>query len=162
MDFFLSIFTGWMSGMVFLPPWLNVGGFDIWKLGTFTNERAIEAEKLLIKEIGKLVAGSKVFLGFDLGNELNCLTRYEIDKDISKETVDNWSHIMFEVCNNVAPGKLHNNGMHMLRGLEMPLLQEKLLQMTEPLHRSMLGQRLQQRPANTVIRQLKRIDCPII
>ena len=111
MDFFLSLFTGWMSGMVFLPPWLNVGGFDCWKVGMFTNERAIKAEKLLIDEVGAVVAKSKVFLGFDLGNELNCLTRYEIDKDIDKEKVDNWSHIMFEKCNEVAPGKLHNNGM---------------------------------------------------
>ncbi len=110
-DFFLTLFTGWMSGMVFLPPWLNVGGFDVWKLGMFTNERAIEAEKFLIKEVGKVVAESKSFLGFDLGNELNCLTRYEIDKDINNENVDKWSHIMFETCNAVAPGKLHNNGM---------------------------------------------------
>lgn len=111
MDFFLSLFTGWMSGMVFLPPWLNVGGFDCFKLGMFTDARAIEAEKLLIEETAKIVAGSNAFLGFDLGNELNCLTRYEIDKNINKENVDKWSHIMFEKCYEVAPGKLHNNGM---------------------------------------------------
>ncbi len=78
-DFFLTLFTGWMSGFVFLPSWLNVGGFDIWRLGMFTDERAIEAEKLYIREIGKVVFKSKTFIGFDLGNELNCLTRPEID-----------------------------------------------------------------------------------
>lgn len=111
MDFFLSLFTGWMSGIMFLPAWLNIAGFDCWKLGMFTDERAIEAEKLFIEEIGKIVAKSNAFLGFDLGNELNCVTRYEIDKNITNENVDEWSHIMFKKCYEVAPGKLHNNGM---------------------------------------------------
>lgn len=110
-DFFLTLFTGWMSGFVFLPSWLNVGGFDIWRLGMFTDERAIEAEKLYIREIGKVVSKSKTFIGFDLGNELNCLTRPEIDPQISEDAADKWSHIMFEECEKAAPGKMHSNGM---------------------------------------------------
>lgn len=110
-DFFLSVFTGWMSGMVFMPPWLNIGGFDCWKKGMFTNERAISAEKFLIEELGKVVAKSTSFLGFDLGNELNCLTRYDIDKDITKENVVRWGEIMLEKCEEAAPGKMHVNGM---------------------------------------------------
>lgn len=111
MDFFLSVFTGWMSTMMFLPPWLNVGGFDCWKKGIFSNSEAIEAEKFYIEKIAEVVADSDAFLGFDLGNELNCLTRLELDPDLTREIADNWSHTMFDKFNEVAPGKLHNNGM---------------------------------------------------
>lgn len=111
MDFFLSVFTGWMSGMVFLPPWLNVGGFDVMKKGMFTNEAAISAEKYLIEKLAEVVGKSAAFLGFDLGNELNCLTRREIDSDITKENVVRWGEIMLEKCEEAAPGKMHVNGL---------------------------------------------------
>lgn len=111
MDFFLTLFTVWMSGMVFLPPWLNVGGFNCWKKGMFSNEDAIKAELYLIETIAGVVANSSTFLGFDLGNELNCLLRKDIDMNLTREAADAWSHIMFEKCYETAPGKLHNNGM---------------------------------------------------
>ncbi len=111
MDFFLSLFTGWMSGMVFLPPWLNVGGFDCWKKGMFSNKDAIKAELHLIDKVAEVVAKSDVFLGFDLGNELCCLLRNDIDADLTREIADEWSHIMFKKCNEAAPEKLHSNGM---------------------------------------------------
>lgn len=111
MDFFLSLFTGWMSTMLFMPSWLNIGGFDCWKKGMFSNKEAIEAELYYIDKIAEVVAGSGSFIGFDLGNELNVLLRPEIDTGLSREVADNWSHIMFKKCNEVAPGKLHNNGM---------------------------------------------------
>lgn len=111
MDFFLSVFTGWMSGMVFLPPWLNIGGFDCWKKGMFTDERAISAEKYLIGKLSEVVGKSDVFLGFDLGNELNVLTRTEIDKDITKENVTRWGEVMLAECEKCVPGKMHVNGV---------------------------------------------------
>lgn len=110
-DFFLTLFTGWMSGMVFLPPWLNVGGFDCWKKGMFSNKEAIKAELYLIEKVSSVVADSTTFLGFDLGNELNCLLRKDIDMNLTDEAANEWSHIMFKKCFEVAPGKLHNNGM---------------------------------------------------
>ena len=110
LDFFLSLFTGWMSGFVFFPSWLNIGGFDFWKLNLFSDERAIEAEKLLIEEVAKVVAKSENFLGFDLGNELNVIHRPELDKNLSIEVADRWSKIMLDKCYEVAPGGLHCNG----------------------------------------------------
>lgn len=111
MDFFLSLFTGWMSGMVFFPPWLNIGGPECWRVGMFSDERAIKAEKLLIDKAAEIVARSDNFLGFDLGNELNVLMYYKVDKGLSREAADKWNYEMLKKCNEVAPGKLHCNGM---------------------------------------------------
>lgn len=111
MDFFLTLFTGWMSGMVFMPPWLNIGGFDCWKKGMFSNKEAIKAEYYLIEKVAGVVAKSSAFLGFDLGNELNCLFREEIDADLTDDIADEWSHLMFKKCYEAAPEKLHSNGM---------------------------------------------------
>lgn len=110
-DFFLSAFTGWMSGFVFFPSWLNIGGFDCWKLNMFTDQRAIDAEILLLEELAKVVNKSERFLGFDLGNELNVLLRPEIDKNLTVEKGDLWCKTIFETCERVAPGKFHCNGM---------------------------------------------------
>ena len=110
LDFFLSLFTGWMSGFVFFPSWLNVGGFDFGKLDIYTDELAIEGEKYLIEEVAKVVTKSEKFLGFDLGNELNVLLRPDLDKNISVEVADKWSKLMYEKCYEVAPNGLHCNG----------------------------------------------------
>ena len=117
LDFFLSVFTGWMSGFVFLPSWLNVGCYEFWRLDIFSNERAIKAEKFLIEELAKVVTKSKSFLGFDLGNELNVLTRTPLDKNLNEniqksiEVLNNWCKIMYDKCYEVAPNGLHCNGV---------------------------------------------------
>lgn len=111
MDYFLSLFTGWMSGFVFFPSWLNVGGPDVWHLGMFSNERAMKAEKFYIREIAAVTASEKNFLGFDLGNELNVVANRDVDPQIDYDKCAAWSREMFRVCNEVAPEKMHSNGM---------------------------------------------------
>lgn len=110
-DYFLTLFTGWMSGFVFMPSWLNIGGPDILKLGMFSNERAIRAEQYYIEKIASVTNKSKSFIGFDLGNEVNCIANNTIDENLSVEVASTWSHKMFEKCFEVAPGKLHCNGV---------------------------------------------------
>lgn len=102
-DFFLSLFTGWMSGFTFLPSWVRHGIKNVRELTR--NEDYINAEKFYIKNIAAVVSHSRAFLGFDLGNELTCFLAD------CPEYCDEWARIMFGECEKYAPGKLHNNGV---------------------------------------------------
>ena len=102
MDFCLSVFTGWMSGLYFIPSWTK--GMD----GLFTDEEIIKGERFFLTELAKVVGDSPNFLGFDLGNELSCVARN--DKSLTTEDADRWNTDMLELCEELVPGKLHNNG----------------------------------------------------
>ena len=102
MDFFLSLFTGWMSGFQFVPAWTDYAAKG--KSVLTEDPEIVRAEQVYIRAIGEAVAASPRFLGFDLGNELTCLLDPEGDHD-------SWARIMFACCEEAAPGKLHNNGL---------------------------------------------------
>lgn len=104
MDFFLSLFTGWMSGFHFVPSWFKGGRGNAAALTE--DKEMIEAEKFYIKQISSVVAQSERFLGFDLGNELTCFFQNE-----KKGGNDKWAEEMFAVCEACATGRLHNNGV---------------------------------------------------
>lgn len=105
LDFFLSLFTGFMSGFYFFPSWVKRDE----NFAVFTGENERKAEKLYIQNIATVVADSKSFLGFDLGNELSCVTWMDRKGDIN--AFDAWQREMFETCDMYAPGKIHNNGV---------------------------------------------------
>ena len=104
-DFFLSLFTGFMSGFYYFPAWI---GRDC-SFAMFSGVEEKKAEKFYIQNIAHVVAHSKAFLGFDLGNELSCVTG--MDRNADRKTLDLWQREMFAICNACAPGKLHNNGV---------------------------------------------------
>ena len=107
-DCCLTLFTGWMSGSFFFPAWQQkiTGAFGE---GIFSHPEMIKAEEYYIREIAKVVVDSKSFMGFDLGNELSVLVFY--DKTAKIEECDAWHKRMLNLCEEVAPGKLHNNGV---------------------------------------------------
>ena len=108
MDFCLSVFTGWMSGLTFIPAWLQNVGKTKYCEGIFSNPEIIKGEKFFLKELANAVGDSPNFLGFDLGNELSCVARY--DTNLTVEQADAWSRQMLDYCEELVPGKLHNNG----------------------------------------------------
>ena len=105
MDFFISLFTGWMSGFYYFPAFLNANN----NFSMFSDQETYEQQKFYIREIGKVVAKSPCFLGFDLGNELSMVT--QLDENCTLEIADKWQKEMYAVCEEVAPNKLHNNGV---------------------------------------------------
>ena len=105
LDFCLSLFTGFMSGFSFFPAFLNAHR----ELAMFSGKAEREAERFYIEQIASVVASSPRFMGFDLGNELSCVTKF--DKGATVETCDAWQTEMLACCESVAPGKLHNNGV---------------------------------------------------
>lgn len=108
MDFCLTVFTGWMSGLFFLPSWLQSVGKTGFCEGIFSNEEIIKGEKYFLKELSKVVGDSPNFLGFDLGNELSCLAGQ--DKTLTIKQADDWNCQMLQYCEELVPGKMHNNG----------------------------------------------------
>lgn len=105
MDFFMSLFTGWMSGFFYFPYYMNTQH----GLRMFSDESTYAEQKFYIREIGKVVANSPRFLGFDLGNELSCITG--LDKNCTIALADRWQKEMLATCEEVAPGKMHHNGV---------------------------------------------------
>ncbi len=107
-DFCLSLFTGFMSGLFFMPSYIKKHTGDFFK-GIYKNPDVIAAQEFYVREIAEIVAGSPNFLGFDLGNELSCVGRDDPDTSLSER--DAWNARMLNLCEELAPGKLHNNGV---------------------------------------------------
>lgn len=108
LDYCITLFNGFVSGQFFYPAWLRyyAGVFD---KGIFNNEDIIRAEEFYIFNIAAIVADKPHFLGFDLGNELPLITRW--DSSVTLEECNTWNCRMLKYCEMVAPGKLHNNGV---------------------------------------------------
>lgn len=106
LDVEITVLTGWMSRLSFMPAWTApIAGLQA---DIFTNPDVIESEKLLFKRLAEGVGGHKRFLGFDLGNEINVLlTR---GNSATPQQADAWSKEMFTYLETVAPGKFHVNG----------------------------------------------------
>ena len=105
MDFFLSLLTGWMSGQNFFPAWLTHGN----KFRLVTGQEEYEAECYYAAQVAQVVKDSPRFLGFDVGNEINCITWRDKDADIP--ACDRWQTAYLEYLESLVPGKLHGNGV---------------------------------------------------
>ncbi len=108
LDYCITLFNGFVSGQYFYPAWMQNCTSAIGK-GMFHNEKVMQAQEFYIKSIAKIVADKPHFLGFDLGNELPIIIVQ--DHTVTREQCDNWATKMLSLCEEVAPGKLHNNGV---------------------------------------------------
>lgn len=107
LDVELTVLTGWMSGISFMPGWTAPNAQANHNI--FTNVEIIEAEKLLFTRMAQTIGAHKRFLGFDLGNELPVLLlRGNL---ATVEQIDVWTTEMFRHVNTIAPGKFHVNGV---------------------------------------------------
>lgn len=102
LDVQVTVLDGWLSGFKFYPAWLG-------DRNMFTDPEVIEAEERLFRAILGAVGAHPRFLGIDLGNELGVLQL--IDQPATAAESDAWQARMLAVCESVAPGKLHVNGV---------------------------------------------------
>ena len=107
LDVELTVLTGWMSGISFMPGWTAPNAQPTRNI--FTNTEIIEAEKLLFTRMAQTIGAHRRFLGFDLGNELPVLLQRGNSANI--EDIDAWTADLFRHVNIVAPGKFHINGV---------------------------------------------------
>ncbi|MDR3735683.1 MAG: cellulase family glycosylhydrolase [Acidobacteriaceae bacterium] len=106
LDVEVTVLNGWMSGMSFLPAWVQP---LTPKRNIFTDPEIVQAEDLLFTRIASVISLHPRFLGFDIGNELPVLQH--LNNPVTSPDADAWAEHKFGLCNQIAPGKLHVNGV---------------------------------------------------
>ena len=100
-----SLFTGYMSGLIWLPPWMLLASTSEDRLPAFSMDRVrqnipknpyrdvevIEAQILLLREVTNAVSGHPALLAWDLGNEPS---RWAVPPDSTSATL--WLQAMVE------------------------------------------------------------------
>jgi endo-1,4-beta-mannosidase len=98
LDALVTVFTGWLSGYSFLPPFLDKS------TAMYTDSGIWAAQELFIRELARNLKLHDNIIGFDFGNEMNCC--WSADTPIG----DAWMEKMFALMDSVYPGCVHVNG----------------------------------------------------
>ena len=102
LDVQVTVLDGWLSGFCFYPSWQQ--GRNL-----FTDPVMIAAEEMLFRAIAGRIGGHRRFLGFDLGNELGVVMPRGNPVTIAEG--DRWQGHFLALCEELAPGKFHVNGV---------------------------------------------------
>ncbi len=102
LDVQVSVFTGGMSGFTFRPPFL-VTQED--QARFYTSEGFWKAEQVLIVELAAMLKKQPNFLGFDIGNEINCTWRGKPREG------DAWMDKVLGLMEKECPEQVHVNGV---------------------------------------------------
>ncbi len=99
LDVCTSILVGWLSGYSFRPAFEN--GESV-----YTSDRLWRAQELYVRQLAEVLRGCDNFLGFDLGNELNCCWKTD-----NLEDGDRWHNRMMNLVHELFPDHVHVNGV---------------------------------------------------
>ena len=95
--------TGWMSGLIFLPPWA-VGDM-------FRDQKIIDGQKFLAKTVATRYQNNPAVLGYDFGNELNVLVSRTASKGSTRDQLFSWMKQIYPAFKNASPNQLVTNGI---------------------------------------------------
>ncbi len=94
----VTLFTGWLSGYHFNPPYLENEPF-------YTSSEWAKVQDLLLDGIAERMQAHENFMGFDIGNEINCNWQAEIsDGDV-------WMRRILGRMKTHFPDYIHVNGV---------------------------------------------------
>ncbi|MDR3736362.1 MAG: cellulase family glycosylhydrolase [Acidobacteriaceae bacterium] len=98
LDVAITLYTGWLSGYAFKPPFLEDANF-------YTDSRWKRCRDLYLREVSRRLRAHSNFLAFDLGNEIECCW--------SGPTAagDAWMSDVFQQMKQEAPGHIYVNGV---------------------------------------------------
>jgi endo-1,4-beta-mannosidase len=99
LDALITVFTGQLSGWLFLPPFNRPGE------GFFTDQGMWDAEELLVDSLAQVAKAHTNVIGFDMGNEINTCWSAPV------KAGDAWMSRMQALMDSVLPGRLHINGV---------------------------------------------------
>lgn len=99
----ISPITGWMSGLIFLPPWA-VGDM-------FRDQKIIDGQKFLAKTIATRYKNNPAVLGYDFGNELNVLVSRKGSRGATPDQIFSWMKQIYPAFKNASPNQLTTNGI---------------------------------------------------
>lgn len=98
-DVCITMLTGWLSGWSFRPVFDEPQAF-------YTSAKMHEPVELYFKTVAERANRHTNFLGFDLGNEMNCCWHTSNLQD-----GDLWNRHMLDLCNKISPQATHVNGV---------------------------------------------------
>ena len=98
LDVLVTLYTGWLSGFHFNPPYLENEPF-------YTSAHWASVQDLFLDEVAGRVSSHANFLGFDLGNEINCNWQAE------PRDGDAWMTRVLTRMNAQFPDQVHVNGV---------------------------------------------------
>lgn len=100
LDVCVCMLNGWISSQPLRPVYDEPGQF-------YTSPTLFEAQKLYFTEVSKVLRGRANFLGFDIGNEMNCCW------STGKDTVagDAWLDRIMTLAETLCPGQTHVMGV---------------------------------------------------
>lgn len=98
-DVMATVYNGWLSGYAFKPPYLEQAAF-------YTDPKWKAVRELYVSEVAKRLTPHSNFLGFDLGNEITWSWKSD-----SLPEGDAWMEAVFRQMHEVAPGRIHVNGV---------------------------------------------------
>ena len=98
LDVCVSLFTGWLSGFAFRPTFFPADHF-------YASERFAKAQSAYVDAVAAAVRDAPNFLGFDLGNEMNCCWSAPAAEG------DAWMRQTLSAAHAAAPGRVHTNGV---------------------------------------------------
>ncbi|MGA9058773.1 MAG: hypothetical protein WB763_19935 [Terriglobia bacterium] len=98
LDALVTVFTGQLSGWLFLPP------FNKPDAALYTDPGIWAAQELLIEELARTMKAHDNIIGFDFGNEMN--TCWSADPAVG----DAWMVKMFALMKSAYPEGVHVNG----------------------------------------------------
>jgi hypothetical protein len=97
LDVLATLYTGWLSGFHLNPSFLEKEPF-------FTSPKWAAAQNLYLDEVSKRMRGHGNFLGYDIGNEINC------NWQCVPAQGDAWMKRIFQRMHASCPG-VHVNGV---------------------------------------------------
>ena len=98
LDVLPTLYTGWLSGFRFNPVYLEKEPF-------FTSPKWAEVQDLYLDEVSKRMRTHSNFLGYDIGNEINC------DWNCPTAEGDAWMTRIFQRMHTLCPSGVHVNGV---------------------------------------------------
>ena len=98
LDVLVTLYTGWLSGFRFTPPYLEKELF-------YTSPKWAAVQELYLAEVSKRLVTHANFLGYDIGNEINCCWSCEPAEG------DAWMARVFKRMHALCPGRIHVNGV---------------------------------------------------
>ncbi len=98
LDVLVTVYTGWLSGFHFNPPFLEQEPF-------YTSPKWAAAQDAYLDAVAVRMRGHGNFLGFDIGNEINCNWRCAAAQG------DAWMARILGRMKERCPGRVHVNGV---------------------------------------------------
>ncbi len=98
LDVLVTLYTGWLSGYHFNPPFLENEPF-------YTSPEWRKVQDFFLDGVAERMRGHENFMGFDIGNEINC------NWQATPADGDAWMQRVLNRMQALCPGCVHVNGI---------------------------------------------------